>query len=55
VVYILGCRIGPLLIPHAQRLRKLGAKIYVNPDGLEWKRDKWSNIEKKFLRYQLYN
>ncbi len=51
IIYILGCRIGPLLIPHAARLHKLGAKIFVNPDGLEWKRDKWSTPAKKFLRY----
>ncbi len=51
IVYILGCRIGPLLIPHAKKLHKLGAKIYCNPDGLEWKRDKWSAPAKKFLRF----
>ncbi|MBQ4600475.1 MAG: DUF1972 domain-containing protein [Oscillospiraceae bacterium] len=51
IVYILGCRIGPLLIPHAKKLHKLGAKILCNPDGLEWKRDKWSAAAKKFLRY----
>lgn len=51
IVYILGCRIGPLLIPHAGRLHRLGAKIYCNPDGLEWKRDKWNAAAKKFLRY----
>lgn len=51
IVYILGCRIGPLLIPHAKKLHKMGIKIYVNPDGLEWKRDKWSRLEKIFLRY----
>ena len=51
VVYILGCRIGPLLIPHAKKLRRLGVKIFINPDGLEWKRDKWSKSEKAFLKY----
>ena len=51
IVYILGCRIGPLLIPHAKKLHKLGIKIFVNPDGLEWKRDKWSKAEKAFLKY----
>lgn len=51
IVYILGCRIGPLLIPHAKKLKKLGVKIFVNPDGLEWKRDKWNRLEKAFLRY----
>lgn len=51
VIYILGCRIGPLIIPHAQKLRKMDVRIFVNPDGLEWKRDKWSKCEKWFLRY----
>jgi rhamnosyltransferase len=51
IIYILGCRIGPLLIPHSKRLHQLGAKIYCNPDGLEWKRSKWSTPEKKFLHY----
>ena len=51
IVYILGCRIGPLLIPHARKLHRLGARIYCNPDGLEWKRDKWNAAAKKFLRF----
>lgn len=51
VVYILGCRIGPLLIPHARKLHKMNVKIFVNPDGLEWKRDKWNALEKQFLKY----
>ena len=33
IVCILGCRIGPLLIPHARKLHKLGAKVFCNPDG----------------------
>ena len=51
IVYILGCRIGPLLIPHAKKLHKFGAKVFCNPDGLEWKRSKWSAPAKAFLRY----
>lgn len=51
IVYVLGCRIGPLLYPHAKKLHKLGIKIFVNPDGLEWKRDKWNALAKKFLKY----
>lgn len=51
IVYILGCRIGPLLIPHSRKLHSLGARIFCNPDGLEWKRDKWNKAEKMFLRY----
>ncbi len=51
IVYILGCRIGPLLIPHSKMLHNMGVKIFCNPDGLEWKRDKWSPMAKKFLKY----
>lgn len=51
IVCILGCRIGPLLIPHAKKLHKLGAKVFCNPDGLEWKRSKWSKPAKAFLKY----
>lgn len=50
IVYILGCRVGPLLIPYARQLRKKGITILCNPDGLEWKRDKWNKMEKRFLR-----
>lgn len=50
IVYVLGCRIGPLLIPHARILHRLGAKVYCNPDGLEWKRGKWNALEKRILR-----
>lgn len=51
IVCILGCRIGPLLIPHAFALRRLGARVFCNPDGLEWKRDKWNALAKVFLRF----
>ena len=51
VVYVLGCRIGPLMKGHYNKLKKLGARVYVNPDGLEWKRAKWNAILKKFLHY----
>ena len=50
IVYILGCRIGPLLYWYADRLHKFGIRIFCNPDGLEWKRDKWNSIEKRFLK-----
>lgn len=51
IVYILGCRVGPLLFHYARLLHKYDVRIMCNPDGLEWKRDKWNTIEKKFLRY----
>ena len=49
IVYILGCRVGLLIKKHKKVLKKMGCKIMVNPDGLEWKRSKWNGIQKKIL------
>lgn len=51
VVYILGCRIGPLMKYYYKKFIKIKTRVFVNPDGLEWKRDKWNRWEKVFLRY----
>ncbi len=40
IILLLGCKIGPL-IPHWKRKLK-NTKFIINPDGLEWKRDKWA-------------
>lgn len=42
VVYILACRIGFFARYFRKKINKLGGKMYVNPDGHEWKRTKWS-------------
>lgn len=42
IVYILACRIGPFCSHFHKEIRKLGGKLYVNPDGHEWMRAKWS-------------
>ena len=31
-------------------MSKLDCKVFCNPDGLEWKRDKWNRFEKKALK-----
>lgn len=51
IVYVLGCRIGPLMRLYAKKLRALQVTVCVNPDGLEWKRAKWSGPAKSFLKY----
>ena len=42
IVYILACRIGPFMAGFVRRIHKLGGVVYVNPDGHEWLRAKWS-------------
>ena len=42
VMYILGCRVGPLFSLIHRKLNKMGVQIVINPDGLEWTREKWA-------------
>lgn len=42
VMYVVGCKVGPLFTLIHKKLNKMGVKIVINPDGLEWKRDKWA-------------
>lgn len=42
VFFIMACRIGPVIKHYVRQIHKLGGILYVNPDGHEWKRGKWS-------------
>ena len=42
VIYVLACRIGPFIGKFKRQIHELGGQLYVNPDGHEWKRAKWS-------------
>lgn len=50
-IYILACRIGPFLKYYNKQIKKLGVKVYINPDGHEWKRDKWNKFIKWYWKY----
>ena len=50
IVYVLGTGVGLFIWLYKKRLHKLNAQLYVNPDGLEWTRDKWNSILKKFFK-----
>lgn len=50
VVYIMACRIGPFIRAFYSKIHKLGGAVYLNPDGHEWKRDKWSFPVKKYWK-----
>lgn len=50
VVYILACRIGPFVGRYVNKLHSLGCKVYVNPDGHEWKRAKWNAAIRKYWK-----
>ena len=51
IIYILACRIGPFMKYYKNICEKYGIKIYVNPDGHEWLRAKWSKPIKKYWKY----
>lgn len=50
VVYILACRIGPFAAHFQRMIKKHGGVIYVNPDGHEWMRAKWSPLIRKYWK-----
>ncbi len=50
IVYILACRIGPFIAHFQKEIHKLGGKVYVNPDGHEWMRAKWSASVRKYWK-----
>ena len=49
-VYVLGTGVGLFIWIYKKRLHRLNAKLFVNPDGCEWKREKWNAILKKFFK-----
>lgn len=50
IIYILACRIGPFIGHYKKQMKKLGIKLYVNPDGHEWLRSKWSKPIRKYWK-----
>ena len=51
IVYIMTCRIGPFFNHYARRIKALGGKVFLNPDGHEWMRAKWSAPVRKYWKY----
>ncbi|MGT2907654.1 beta 1-4 rhamnosyltransferase Cps2T [Streptococcus dentiloxodontae] len=51
VFYILGNTIGAFMKPLARQIKSLGGCFFINPDGLEWKRSKWSRPVQIYLKY----
>ncbi len=50
VIYILACRIGPYIRRYRKKIHKMGGKLYINPDGHEWKRSKWNKWIRKYWK-----
>lgn len=50
IFYILACRIGPFMQSIVKKIHDIGGKVYVNPDGHEWMRAKWSLPIRKYWK-----
>jgi rhamnosyltransferase len=50
IVYIMACRIGPFAAYFYKKIHKLGGRVFVNPDGHEWMRAKWSAPVRKYWK-----
>ena len=50
VIYIMACRIGPFIKLFYKKIHKLGGKVYLNPDGHEFLRAKWSAPIKRYWK-----
>lgn len=51
IFYILGNTIGAFIALFARKIHSVGGHLFVNPDGLEWKRAKWSKPVQMYLKY----
>ena len=50
IVYIMACRIGPFIKKYYMKIHKLGGRVFLNPDGHEWKRAKWPVLVRKYWK-----
>lgn len=50
IVYIMACRIGPFITHFYKEIHRLGGTLYLNPDGHEWMRAKWSIPIRKYWK-----
>lgn len=50
IVYILACRIGPFLKKYVKLFHEKNIKVFVNPDGNEFKRSKWNWVIKQYWK-----
>ena len=54
VFYVLASRIGPFIGRLKKKIAELGGSLFLNPDGNEWKRAKWSMPVRKYWKYSEY-
>lgn len=51
IFYILTCRIGLFIGGLVKKMKKIGGRYYLNPDGHEWKRAKWPAPVRRYWKW----
>lgn len=51
VFYVLTCRIGLFINSLSKQLKEIGGLYFLNPDGHEWKRQKWNYVVRKYWKW----
>ncbi|MGU8009039.1 beta 1-4 rhamnosyltransferase Cps2T [Streptococcus suis] len=51
IFYVLACRIGPFILNIKRRIEAIGGALWVNPDGHEWLREKWSYPVRRYWKF----
>ncbi|GAA0061153.1 UNVERIFIED_CONTAM: glycosyltransferase family 1 protein [Streptococcus canis] len=51
IFYVLGNTIGAFMAPFVKQIHNRGGRFFINPDGLEWKRSKWSKPVQTYLKF----
>ncbi|CYX09035.1 MULTISPECIES: beta 1-4 rhamnosyltransferase Cps2T [Streptococcus] len=51
IFYVLACRIGPFILNIKRRIEAIGGTLWVNPDGHEWLREKWSYPVRRYWKF----
>ena len=50
IIYIMTCRVGPFIKYFYREIHRLDGVVYLNPDGHEWMREKWSAPVRKYWK-----
>lgn len=51
VFYILACRMGIFIHHYKKKIEEIGGLLYINPDGHEFLRKKWSPMVRRYWKY----
>ncbi len=51
IIYVLTCRIGLYIKGLVKKIRRIGGSYYLNPDGHEWMRAKWSAPVRRYWKW----